>query len=65
MPAEMTTAKNAWPADPEKYDLLRVRVGDWTEFVVTMFPAHQVQHRRRPGDLPGMPVAAEVSGADE
>ncbi len=34
--------------DPEKYDLLRARMGGWTEFFVTMFPAHQSQHERRP-----------------
>ncbi len=34
--------------DPEKYDLLRVRMGGWTEFFVVMFPAHQAQHQRRP-----------------
>jgi autonomous glycyl radical cofactor GrcA len=35
-------------ADPEKYDLLRARMGGWTEFFVVMFPAHQAQHQRRP-----------------
>ncbi|HTR85268.1 MAG TPA: Dyp-type peroxidase [Reyranella sp.] len=39
--------------DPEKYDLLRARMGGWTEFFVTMFPAHQAQHQRRPFELPG------------
>jgi pyruvate-formate lyase len=34
--------------DPEKHDLLRPRMGSWTEFFVTMFPAHQAQHERRP-----------------
>ncbi|KAF4464549.1 formate c-acetyltransferase [Fusarium albosuccineum] len=33
--------------DPEKYNLLRVRMGGWTEFYATMFPEHQEQHRRR------------------
>lgn len=33
--------------DPEKYGLLRVRMGGWTEFYATMFPAHQDQHQRR------------------
>ncbi|KAH6871544.1 pyruvate formate lyase-domain-containing protein [Thelonectria olida] len=33
--------------DPEKYNLLRVRMGGWTEFYATMFPAHQEQHQRR------------------
>ncbi|KAK4149204.1 pyruvate formate lyase-domain-containing protein [Chaetomidium leptoderma] len=33
--------------DPEKYNLVRVRMGGWTEFYATMFPAHQEQHQRR------------------
>ena len=33
--------------DPEKYGLIRVRMGGWTEFYATMFPAHQDQHQRR------------------
>jgi Dyp-type peroxidase family len=37
--------------DPEKYDLLRARMGGWTEFFVTMFPAHQSQHQRRPFEV--------------
>lgn len=38
--------------DPEKYDLLRVRMGGWSEFFVAMFPAHQEQHQRRPINTP-------------
>ncbi|MDI3288747.1 Dyp-type peroxidase [Polyangium sp. 15x6] len=38
--------------DPEKYDLLRVRMGGWSEFFVAMFPAHQEQHQRRPVNTP-------------
>lgn len=38
--------------DPEKYDLLRVRMGGWSEFFVVMFPAHQAQHQRRPLSTP-------------
>jgi pyruvate-formate lyase len=34
--------------NPEKYDLLRVRMGGWSEFFVAMFPGHQLQHQRRP-----------------
>ncbi|OJH42648.1 hypothetical protein BON30_05555 [Cystobacter ferrugineus] len=34
--------------DPEKYNLLRVRMGGWSEFFVAMYPAHQAQHQRRP-----------------
>ncbi len=33
---------------PERYDLLRLRMGGWSEFFVSMFPAHQQQHLRRP-----------------
>lgn len=40
-----TMAKAA--TDPEKYDVLRVRMGGWSEFFVAMFPAHQEQHQRR------------------
>jgi hypothetical protein len=43
--------------DPEKYDLLRARMGGWSEFFVTMFPARQAQHQRRPLRRPD-PVAA-------
>jgi Dyp-type peroxidase family len=33
--------------DPEKYNLVRVRMGGWTEFYATMLPSHQDQHQRR------------------
>ena len=33
---------------PERYDLLRMRMGGWSEFFVAMFPHHQEQHLRRP-----------------
>ncbi len=33
---------------PERYDLLRLRMGGWNEFFITMFPGHQEQHKRRP-----------------
>ena len=36
-------------ADPATdCDLLRARMGGWTEFFVSMFPAHPAQHERRP-----------------
>ena len=38
--------------NPEKYDLLRVRMGGWSEFFVAMFPGHQLQHQRRPFSTP-------------
>jgi pyruvate-formate lyase len=33
---------------PEKYDLLRVRMGGWSEFYVAMFGEHQQYIKRRP-----------------
>jgi len=33
---------------PERYDLLRVRMGGWSEFFVAMFDFHQEYIRRRP-----------------
>ncbi|KAI4233624.1 MAG: hypothetical protein L6R40_007002 [Gallowayella cf. fulva] len=41
--------------DPEKYGLVRVRMGGWTEFYATSFPAHQEQHQRRLTVKPGRP----------
>ena len=39
-------------SDPENFDLVRVRMGGWTEFFVTLFPIHQAQHQRRPLYVP-------------
>lgn len=39
--------------DPEKYGLLRVRMGGWSEFYSTMFPVHQDHHQRRLTVAPG------------
>lgn len=39
---------NAALKNPEKYDLLRVRTGGWSEFYVSFYSAHQHQHLRRP-----------------
>ena len=33
---------------PEKYDLVRVRQGGWSEFYMAMFPEHQSYILRRP-----------------
>lgn len=33
---------------PEKYDLVRVRQGGWSEFYIAMFPEHQQYISRRP-----------------
>jgi Dyp-type peroxidase family len=38
----------AAPSRPERFDLLRVRMGGWTEFFTSMFPISQEQHLRRP-----------------
>jgi Dyp-type peroxidase family len=35
-------------AHPEKYDLVRVRQGGWSEFYIAMFPEHQRYIPRRP-----------------
>ena len=32
----------------EEYNLVRVRMGGWTEFYIALFPDHKEQHRRRP-----------------
>jgi len=42
----------AAPARPERYDLLRVRMGGWSEFFTSMFPESQQQHLRRPVAVP-------------
>ncbi|HMI03708.1 MAG TPA: pyruvate formate lyase family protein [Pedobacter sp.] len=34
--------------NPDDYNLLRVRMGGWTEFFISLFPALQEQHIRRP-----------------
>ena len=33
---------------PEGYDLLRLRMGGWSEFFIAMYAEHQEQHKRRP-----------------
>lgn len=40
------------PGRPERYDLLRVRMGGWSEFFTSMFPKSQLQHQRRPLSTP-------------
>ncbi|KAI1174687.1 pyruvate formate lyase-domain-containing protein [Nemania sp. FL0916] len=44
--ADLDTYKKA-SEDPEKYNLLRVRMGGWSEFYPTMFPDYQEQQQRR------------------
>ena len=34
--------------EPQKFDLIRNRMGGWTNFFVAMFNEHQLQHMRRP-----------------
>jgi len=45
--ADPATFKNAQER-PDEYNLVRVRMGGWTEFFIALFPDHQEQHRRRP-----------------
>ena len=45
--ADIETMKNAQQY-PERYDLLRMRMGGWSEFFIGMYDAHQEQHLRRP-----------------
>lgn len=33
---------------PNDYNLIRVRMGGWSEFFISLFPALQEQHKRRP-----------------
>ncbi|XP_066928528.1 uncharacterized protein [Clytia hemisphaerica] len=33
--------------NPEQYDLVRVRTGGWTEFYISFYSPHQLQHLRR------------------
>jgi pyruvate-formate lyase len=42
---ETMAAAETKPAD---HDLLRVRMGGWTEYFSVLFPEHKKQHRRRP-----------------
>lgn len=49
--ADEDTYQNALK-NAEKYDLLRVRMGGWSEYFVAMFNAHKKQHMRRPYYLP-------------
>lgn len=44
--ADLATCQAA-AQDPERYNLVRVRMGGWTEFYAAMFPMHQEQHQRR------------------
>ncbi|KAI0505227.1 pyruvate formate lyase-domain-containing protein [Xylaria bambusicola] len=44
--ADLDTYQRA-SEDPEKYNLLRVRMGGWSEFYPTMFPEYQEQQQRR------------------
>ncbi|MFD0202924.1 MULTISPECIES: Dyp-type peroxidase [Saccharothrix] len=43
--------------DPEQYDLLRVRMGGWSEYFISLFPDHQHQHERRPISVPDVESA--------
>ncbi|KAL8803052.1 MAG: hypothetical protein Q9182_003422 [Xanthomendoza sp. 2 TL-2023] len=52
--ADLKTLQEA-SKDPEKYGLVRVRMGGWTEFYSVTFPEHQNHHQRRPTVVPGRP----------
>jgi pyruvate-formate lyase len=45
---------------PERYELVRVRMGGWTEYFSAMFPAHHGQHMRRPYFVPEEPPAGRI-----
>ena len=49
--------------DPEKYDLVRARIGGWTEFFVIMFSAHQAHYQRRPFETPTRDLLARTAHA--
>ena len=63
--ADLHTLQEA-SKDPEKYGLVRVRMGGWSEFYATTFPPHQHHHQRRPIVAPGRPDANgyEVGNGD-
>ena len=46
--AERAVIGTAAQRDPAAFNLVRVRMGGWTEFFITLFPDHQEQHKRRP-----------------
>ncbi|KAK4212309.1 pyruvate formate lyase-domain-containing protein [Rhypophila decipiens] len=62
--ADLDTYQKA-TADPERYNLVRVRMGGWTEFYATMFPAHQGQHQRRGYFTPWDEGVANPGGVGE
>ena len=43
-PATLAKARDSH----DEYNLVRVRMGGWTEFFIALFPDHKEQHRRRP-----------------
>lgn len=50
-PGTLVAAQN----QPDCYDLVRMRMGGWSEFFVAMFPEHQEHHKRRPSFDPDVP----------
>ena len=50
---------------PERYDLVRMRMGGWSEFFVAMFAHHQEQHMRRPVFEPDPPDVRTGTAAAE
>ncbi|KAI1809567.1 PFL-like glycyl radical enzyme [Poronia punctata] len=57
--ADLETYQKA-SEDPEKYNLIRVRMGGWTEFYSTMFPDYQETQQRRQYFEVDVPKTAEV-----
>src|SRR6202035_2900614 len=47
-PATLAKARDSH----DEYNLVRVRMGGWTEFFIALFPDHKEQHRRRPLFVP-------------
>ena len=45
--------------EPQKFNLIRNRMGGWSNFFVSMFPEHQLQHARRPVFAPHKECSSE------
>ena len=58
--ADPSTYEDA-AAFPERYDLVRVRTGGWSEFFVTMFDFHQEYFHRRPYYTCDIPQSTSAS----
>ena len=45
--------------EPQKFDLIRNRMGGWSNFFCAMFTEHQKQHERRPMYAPHQETTEE------